>query len=317
MLKKILIAAVLLILVGLGAFYLVANRELSQNVDRLFAQILASGAYQDLSYDSVTIGLDGTVRLEQLTVVEQEGLAYTFQTVDISDYDYQHDIPRHARLKVSGLSFPKGLPVLEENEPHVLTDYLQSLMRNEVLPLVIDYRFAYEPEQEYLISNTASFDLQDAGVLSINAMVKQIPLEEFFAYSNEQFPELAHMQLLNTLSRAEIPEAGLSFQDAGVLNAALEKQAVNAGMSREDFQQRLISQIQGLPLFFPASLQGLMTSTSAKLSSFLEGGKTFSIAIEPMYDGNIQRLQPEILSAFYTGDYNRIAALLNLKLETR
>ena len=314
--KKILIAlAAVAVLTGGGAWLLV-NQGAENEVDRMIAQALESGAYQDIQYESVDVGLDGRIRLQGLQVIDAQGLEFGLQEVRVSDYDLEHEIPHFVSLEASGFSFPKGLPAAAPGQPAELQRYLDRLgFSGDVIPLSVAYRYRYEPDNAHQLRNEVDFKLENGLSGEARSTIRQVPLENFMARGGMD-PALAQMQLLASLSAAEIPGASLSVTDQGVVDSVLESMSADYGMPAEEVRGLLRSQLENIHLFAPQGLQDFARDAGAELAAFLQGNRTLNLSLEPQFEGSMQLLQPALMAAFFSQDYGAIVDLLNLQIDT-
>lgn len=316
-LKKVLGATLLVLVTGAGLLYFLAGRQAAGNVDRLISQAMATGEYQSITYESVEVGLDGVITLRDLEVVGINGEHYVLRKTTLMEFDYFNEVPHRLRFSIEGIGFPGGLPEPEEPGNTLLRDYLSSRMEGADLPVSIHYHYRYEPDNNRQLSNEASISLPAAGNIHFESTLRGLSLEALAQANQGEDGVTASLGLLEQIAELEIPEARLSLQDQGALGSLLDLQASRTGVDPDAFRQTLSGQIQTLALFMPPSLSTLATTIAEELNDFLEGGRTFSLAMTPAYEGNVQRLQPEIMSAFFTGDYDHIVSLLNLEIESR
>lgn len=318
MLKKILYSLPLIALCIAGAAYYLINQEAKTQADLLVEQALASGSYEDVSYESVTVDLfTQELTLNNLRVVDLQHIEYILQQVIISDYDYAHETPYHLSMAIKGLSFPKGLPEMEtSNSNAAFVSYMNSLLDADSIPVLINYSYNYAPENNNSIDSEMSIGLENAANLSFSSSFQNIPLESIIE-SNTKDPELAQKEIMTTLLAAEIPAASISMEDLGIIKVLMAIQAEEAGIPTEELRQELISSVQGLYLLAPVSTQKVAKQMSTELAKFLEGDKTFSLSIAPEFNGSIQKLQPQMLSAVFSGNYAAIVDLLNIEIDTQ
>jgi hypothetical protein len=317
MLRKILYSLPIIVIAIAVTVFFLANREAKIQADRMISQALASGSYQALSHESVKVDLfNGELTLNNLSVVDLQGTEYILNQVLVSDYDYLHEIPYHLNISASGISLPRGLPTISTGNSAAFERYMASLLVEENIPVTLDYRYNFEPENNNLITNQVSIGLEDAANLSFTSSIKNIPLEAFLS-NNVSDPESVQTQLMTQVFQAEIPEVSLSIQDLGIVDTLVALEAGQSGVSSADIRQQLISSAQSLYLLAPPPAQQIAQDVSQELASFLSGNKTLRISIEPEYEGSIQRLQPEIIGAVFTGDYGAIFELLNLQVSTQ
>ena len=314
--KKILIALAALVIVAGGAAWLLINQGAQGEVDRMIARALESGAYQDIDYESVDVGMDGRIRLQGLRVVDAQGLEFGLQEVLVSDYDLEHEIPHFVSLEARGFSFPQGLPEAAPGQPAQLQRYLDGLGFNgEVIPLTVAYRYRYEPDNAHQLRNEVDFDLENSLSGEARSTIRQVPLENFMARGGMD-PALAQMQLLASLSAAEIPGASVTLTDHGMVESMLATMSGEYGMDTDEVRGLLRSQLENLYLFAPEGLQDFAREAGAELAAFLEGNRTLNLSLTPQFEGSMQMLQPAVMAAFFSQDYAAIVDLLNVEIDT-
>src|SRR5690606_21906322 len=204
--------------------------------------------------------------------------------------------------------FPAQLPHVDPATAPALYDYLDSLREGETLPLAIDYRYRYNPNDGYLLESDMGFSLENAASGRFSSTMRNVPLEQLFA--GDMDPALAQMRLLSTLAAARIPTAEASITDHGFVQAMVEINARESSIQPVEFRARLQRQAENLHLFAPAALEPFARDAGAQLSRFLEGGRTLELSLRPAHDGDMQLLQTEIFASFLGQDYARILELL-------
>lgn len=314
MARKLSITVLTLALVTASGLYFLANREVRAQVDGMIEQAMRSGAYEEITYGSVEMALDGDIRLKELRVVDAQQQEYTVEEVVVSDYDLEHDIPWYVTLTARGFRFPEQLPHVDPGTSPALYAYIDSLREGGTLPLQIDYRYRYDPNDGYLLESEMSFNLDKAASGHFSSTMRNVPLEQFFA--GDMDPALAQMRLFSSLMAAKIPQADLRVTDHGIVNAMLEINARESNAEPAEFRARLQRQAESLHLFLPAPLEPFARGAGAELSRFLEGGRTLELSLRPAHDGDMQLLQTEMFAAFIGQNYPRIVELLNLRVDT-
>lgn len=307
---RVLLFLPLIVLVLAGGFYLVANYQARKIIDTRMQEMVASGTYQSLAYEDFTLGIDGTMNLNGLQVRDAAGINYVIDTIEISDYDYFSEVPHHLTLAAAGMHFPAGIPAFGNTSNSSLNDYLTTVMSADFLPVEFTYSHNYSADDNRQLDSTFSVNLPASFRLSSESVMRNLPLEAL--------GESATVNPMQNMSfmRADIPSASIALQDLGIVEAMLAVQGENNGLSSEDYRQQLLAQVQAMALFAPQQLQALAQKLVANLADFLEGEKTLELTVTPEYEGNVQRLQGDLMGAFYTGNFQRMIELLNLEIET-
>ncbi|MFT5321328.1 MAG: hypothetical protein ACI934_001478 [Pseudohongiellaceae bacterium] len=332
MTKKLLIIIPSALLVFAGAVYAFANYKVKTVVDTRITEMIENGDYLALEYASVGIKLNGDIVMNNLHVTDLNRNEYTLLDIRISDYDYFNPVPGHLNLSVRGLRFPADLPFFTNSSGNSLNNYLSAIMVEETLPLEISYRYDYHPEDESRLQNIFRAALPGSFSLTSNLVMTNLPMEALkqnpaSAPANSSnmstMPTMSILSTMSTLStlsalikNADIPNASMTLEDLGIVDAILKIQGDALGISSEEYRQQLLVQLQTVALFVPQQLQTLAQDFLGSFTEFLDGEKTFQLSIAPEYGGNIQQLQGEIMGAFYIGNIPRITELLNLDIET-
>lgn len=315
MVKKLSLALLAVAVAAAGGAYFLVNREVASQVDTMIAQAMEGGAYEEISYGSVNMALDGDIRLKDLRVRDLQQQEYIVEELIVSDYDTAHEIPWFVNLQARGFRFTGELPYIDADRAPALHAYIDSLREGETLPLVVDYRYRYTPEDGSLLESDFGFSLEKAVSGSFSSTLRNVPLEQFFAGGAD--PALARMRLLSSLSAADIPHARLVLEDRGAVQAMMDANAAEANVPPEEFRARLISQAHNLHLFVPPQVEEPARQAGEQLGRFLEGGRTLEISLDPAFGGDMRQLQPELFAAFFSQDYARMVELLNLRIMAR
>lgn len=323
MTKKLLIIIPCALLVFAGAVYAFANYKVKTVVDTRITEMIENGDYLALEYASVGIKLNGDIVMNNLHVTDLNRNEYTVLDIRISDYDYFNPVPGHLNLSVRGLRFPADLPFFTNSSGNSLNNYLSAIMVEETLPLEISYRYDYYPEDESRLQNIFRAALPGSFSLTSNLVMTNLPMEALKQNPASAPANSSNMSTMPTMSilsalikNADIPNASMTLEDLGIVDAILKIQGDALGISSEEYRQQLLVQLETVALFVPQQLQTLAQDFLGSFTEFLDGEKTFQLSIAPEYGGNIQQLQGEIMGAFYIGNISRITELLNLDIET-
>lgn len=314
MLKKLLIGIPLLTLVGTGTLYGYVNHRARTEVDARMAQMVASGAYQRMDYEDITVQLNGDINLTNLHVANTDG-EFILQDIMISNLDYQHEIPWHMDVSISGMQLPRGLPVTAYSGNAALDQFMQTLVVDDALPVQLNYSFRYAPENEFQIDSKVNLHLPQAFTLDVDSITRNIELESFAGMQPlDRDPAIAQLQLQEKLQDLAIPYTSLTLQDHGLVAGMLAMAAEQNGFMPEDLRLMLITQARNAYLFTPQNVQTLAMDTGNHVATFLEGGKTLKVNVEPQFGGDLRQLQQEIMGAVFTGNFAQAVSLLNLEI---
>jgi hypothetical protein len=311
MAKKLLLGIPLALLLGLSAFYFYVQYRAKSTIDQVLASLEASGQFQETSYEDVKLALNGDVHISRLQLANPE-INIELEKIAISNFDYQNSEPHHLQLHVENLRFPDGIASIAAFNNPYFPKLFGALLKDNTLPLTVDYGYDYDPRQDDQVMTNAALNIPNLFALSTESETRHIPLQTLFG--NQQTDPAAAADLL---SAAAFPSASFRLQDFGLVNTVLDAYAELSGARPSDLRAQVQSQLQGMHLMLPQDQQQFAISASAALSQFLEGGRTLEIGLAPEYGGKVEQLQPEVMGAFYTGDFSKAIELLHLKIETR
>jgi len=310
---RILLVLPLVVVLLAASFYGFANYQARSLVDSKMADMVNTGVYQSLAYDDFSLSIDGSMHMTGLQIRDAAGIEYEISQIDIPEFDYFNDNPQYLSISATGIRFPDGIPDFGNTGNSALNDYLDIVMDADSLPLQFDYRHNYTPEQGQQLDSAFSILLPESFSLSTASVMRHVSLDEV---SN-----ITGAMSLNPLQNAglmkgDIPSASITLEDLGLIDAMMAVQGESFGMDSDEYRQQLLAQIQTMVLFAPQQLQSLAQEVTAAVVEFLEGGKSLRLSMNPEYDGNIQRLQGDLIGAFYTGNFEGMVKLLHLEIET-
>jgi len=350
MTKKYLLIIPGVIIFIIGIAYLFANYRLKTVVDFRVDELIASGDYQEITYDSVGIQFNGEIALENLYVIDSNSNEYILENIRISEFDYFNEVPHHLHLSAQGLRFPAAAPAFGDGPdnllnhyiatkvPHhlhlsaqglrfpaaapafgdgpdnLLNHYIAIMMDQNLLPMSMNYRYDFDPADNDRMDIDADISLPDAFFLGMKAQINNVPMAGLNENTSDNVNEPYGVSVI--LQNADIPAASISLRDDGMVANISSLQGNALGISGDEYRQQLLEQLQAAALFVPPQMQSLAQDLLSNFAEFMTGEKTLRVSITPQYNGNIQQLQLEIMAAFYTGDIGRIAELLQLDIET-
>lgn len=314
MAKKLLLIIPGALIIILGAVYFFANYRLKTVVDLRVEELIASGDYQEITYDSVALQFNGEITLENLYVMDSNLNEYILENIRISEFDYFNPVPHHLHLSAQGLRFPAAAPSFGNGLNNLLNNYIASMMDGDLLPLTMNYRYNYQPEANNRMDIEADLALPGSFFLSAEAQILNLPMEGM----NENTPDNVNSptSVSMMLQNADIPAALIALRDDGMVAEISALQGTALGTSGDEYRQQLLEQLQAAALFVPPQMQALAQDLLGNFAEFMTGEKTLQISIRPQYNGNIKQLQLEVMAAFYTGDIGHIAELLQLDIQT-
>lgn len=301
-----------LIAAGAGGWYYVDQRIRSE-VDARLAEAVASGQYEALHYEDLDYSLDGSIDISGLHV-QQLGTQYRLNEVMISNLDFNEAFPREVSVQVRGLDFPDGLPDLSGTDNAQLGSLLQRIASDDSIPLEVDYSHSYQPDNAHQLDSVVAVRIPALMNLAFNSSLRNLPMDELGALASAADPDSAQQQLLPLVAEAELPALEMSMQDLGLVQAMMEIGAERFNAAPEDYRELLVSQARNAHLFLPQNAQQLGMEAGEQLASFLEGGRTLTLKLQPQFNGRIDQLQTRLMGAMLIGDFNGMAELLNFEL---
>ncbi len=312
--KKFLLIIPVILIAAFTGLYFYANRETVNQLDIYIQRALASGVYNDIHYESAEFGVDGTITITGLNVTDAINFNYLVDHVQLSDMDFFNPFPRSVSIMANGFRFPEGaselqLPLASPG----LKNFLGAIDSSQSVPMEIRYSHQYDPRDNESFNSTISLGVPDSFSMRINSSTRNIPLETLSLIRD---PAEAEVAFSTALMAAEIPALSLQISDSGFLDGLLANQAIQQNRNIEEIRSELMSLTQSLFLFAPTDLQTQAIELGNQLTAFLEGNRTFNLAIHPDMSGSIQELQGPIMDAFFNNDYAQIVNLLNLETYT-
>ncbi len=312
--KKLLLIIPVVLIAAFAGLYFYANRETENQLDIYIQRAVASGAYNDIHYESAEFGVNGTITITGLNVTDASNFNYLVDQVQLSDMDFINPFPRSISITANGFRFPEGAPELQLplSSPE-LENFLGLIDGTQSVPLEIQYSHQYDPRNNEEFNSTINLGIPDSFAMRIDSSTRNIPYETLSLISD---PAEAQAAFNTALMAAEVPVFSLSISDFGILEGLLANQANQQSRSIEEIRSEFMSMTQSLFLFAPADLQAQAIDLGNQLTAFLEGDRTFNLAIRPDMSGSIQQLQGPIMGAFFNNDYAQIIDLLNLEFYT-
>lgn len=314
MLKKTLAGALaaVIILGGVGWFYV--DHRIRSEFDARLQAAVDNGSYEALYYDELSYTFNGDVSIKNLHV-KQYGTEFVLQQFQINNLDISEQIPRDIRVHISGMQFPDGLPDLSDTDSAALGQLLQRSIQGDTIPLELTYVHKYDPENDFQLDSSVMASIPELMNIEFSSSMKKISLETLADYNQSiADPMAAQLELMQMLSKGEFSSMTFSLQDTGLVQGYMEITAEDFAVAPEDYRNMLVTQARNLYLFLPQNAQGLAMNAGIQLAAFLEGGKTLTVKLQPQFNGSIEKLQPQIMGAALTGDYNRIVELLQFEL---
>jgi hypothetical protein len=312
--KKVLLiipATIAVIAVGL---IVVANYLVRNLVDERMDGFVTAGYYQTLEYGSLSVKWNGNIKMQNMHVVDIAANEYVLEEMLISNFDYFHEVPHKMNLTASGLRFPAGIPEFGNSSSNSWNGYLTGVMKNDFLPVILNYRYTYNPDNNFKLDNAFRLELPDSFILTTDSVMTDISLEDL--YDLAMGPGTSATQYSMSIQEGKIISAALALEDLGLVNAMMTVQGEAAGMEADDYRKQLWAQIQTMVLFAPQQLQSLAQELAANIGVFLEGDNTLRLSIAPESSSSIRQLQADVMGSFFIGDFQAIAKIIGLTIES-
>ncbi|MFT7561587.1 MAG: hypothetical protein ACI93R_003516 [Flavobacteriales bacterium] len=314
---KIVIAIAGLAVVGaVGAFgyHHHINTQAQEGLDNYLEELTASHQFSAASYDSISVSFGGTVTIERvsLTPIDSEE-AVVIQHVEAFNIDLSHDVPHTMNVIMSGIELNEKAQVQLAGDNAALGQYLRSIVTGNVLPFNAEMSYVYNEADEKEQNTQFSFGLDDVARYEMFIQTKNIPIELMFQTDRDD--PAAQAEAMQAVYAASLPSFSVSIEDLGGVNSLMKIYAEEAQVSEEELREQMIEGLSAMALqMLPPGLEDFSHDSLAELNNFLLGGKRLSVALSPAHDGNIEKLQPELMSAFMEEDFEAIIELLQLEV---
>lgn len=310
--RKLLIGLPAAVTLGVAALYGGAWLLARRMVNDQLTQLVTNGTYEEANYTNLWLLPNGTLVIRALHLRQQD-FNLVINRIEVSDIDYLHSMPWHLSVTVDGLHFPDGLAPLSGDSSPLLATALDELVANDTLPVTASYSYRYEPANAEQILYDIALTVPGYFDIAAATETRQLSLESL-QKMREAAPEDALAMQQAALSAASLPHAELHLTDHGIVDKYIAATAERLGTDAVTLRPQLKSQVQNYHLFLPENLQSLAITAGSAVASFLDGNKTLTLTITPAHDGKLQQLQPEVMGVVLTGDFERAAELLQLKI---
>lgn len=188
-------------------------------------------------------------------------IASTSVSIDMDDAG----VPKEFELSIDDIVLP---PELFASEPQ--TKQVLDALGYSGFTVSVDVSGGYESSNDTLTLKNFIIDTDDVGKLDIAGQFSGVPLTKL-ATSGGDDP--------SAMADAKLDKLTIRFDNAGVVEKALDMQAKMMGVSRDDF----VAQISGaLPLMLTAvGNQPFQDKVTAAATAFLKDPKSISISLAP------------------------------------
>jgi hypothetical protein len=309
---KLLVAIPLAVLVALITLYGTAYIRTKRLIDTQLEQLVAGGLYEKAEYAQLWLSPLGNVAITALRL-QQPDMEIVINAVRVSDVDLLHDVPWHLRVAVDGIHFPQGLPDRGGTGNPLLETLLTDLVHDDTLNLHLEYGYRYDPEQSEQIVSSAAVALPGYFALEGDTEIRNVPLGTLASLKAAEPATTATLQA-ELLEKAALPHVGLRLSDSGLIQVLIGVMAESNAMQPNAMREQLKSQLQNYYLVLPGNLQNFGQQLGQQLATFIDGHRTLTVTASPAFDGEIARLQPELMATILTGSFDKGIELLNLEI---
>lgn len=314
-----ILAVVVLIAVGFGGYNFIVNKKAAEALDTYIEEMKASPQISDASYESVKASFGGDITIKNFSITPADtGETMTFEEIFATNVDMSHETPHHMDITVTGMKVPERMKNDMTNNPDEnVQKLMEKLNIKDSIPLVAKFAYNYEEANEMKQTSAFSLGLPKLGTYKLDMVTKNIPIDAFEGAENQD-PMMMQIKMMEVFSQASIPSLSMSLDDDGGVNDILALAAEKSGADVEQMRAQMIMQLGMMAdQFVPPGLDDFKANAVGQISSFLEGGKELKVSIAPDMDGKVESLQPLIMNAFMSGDFNSIISSLKLEVEAK
>ena len=263
-LRFFIVVAVIAVAGYLGVNYAI-NSIIRSKTDEKLAEW---ERYVHVEYDSFHYSLlNQTTRLKGVEATPKDGTGLKFLMdsllVDRAEFDKEHNVLKSMHLNIDGLRIHR------KNEQDAYSPALAPLGYEDP-SLAVELDYDYNPEEGFLHLETLKLKGEEMGDLGLKLDLGQLSGKSLgqLSFSNV-------MQSAMAFSSVNFHEAELVFEDKGLTDRLLDHQANEAGISRDQHVDRIVSSIESWKRFRPDK------QTLGIIESFLRSPDRLRIAAEP------------------------------------
>jgi hypothetical protein len=301
---------VALLLAALCAYVLLQHR-VGVAVNTALAELVGSGLVQEASYRDARLDWHGDLQLAGLQLVTPS-LTVELASLTLSALDFAHEVPWSLHLHAEDLHFPRGI----DGEALLGAAYWPAfdgdLLQGGTLRLSLDLDYRYEPGPDERIVTKVDLVIPALFALAAEAETRHATPEQLLGKQQPTpGPEPDEAVLPPGFA---LPLATLQVSDLGIVERWLQGYAATYDRDPAAMRPHLQSQLRSAYLFLTPDSEELARQLGAALATYLEGGRTLHLGLEPAYGGELARLQTEVLAAVFTANFGRAVELLNFSI---
>ncbi|MER2492496.1 hypothetical protein [Catenovulum sediminis] len=292
-----------------------ANEYAKTQLDSYLAKLKTQGVISQANYQTIDVSLFGSVELTNLALHSADlPESITLQKVTISDFDVQHDIPHSMKVRLEGVKLPINLQDEKFNHSGVFAEYVSNLGYTDQLPLTAEVQYQYDAQNAHTYTSSLDIGLTQLGNYHISATTKNIPLNVLMELTANKTPNQA--QIASVLQTAALPNLAISFKDEGAVSTYINISAKETGMAQQKVKAR-VNEVLAMQadMLLPPQLDAFKVQLLAEIESFMDGNKTLKVSINPEHQGEVNKLQPEVIAALMKQDFANIIKLLKLEIK--
>ncbi len=301
---------VTLLLAGLCA-YLLLQYRVGVAVQAALANLVDSGLVQEAHYRDARLGWHGDLQLAGLQLVTPS-LTVELESLMLSELDFGHEVPWSLHLHAEDLHFPRGINGETLLGASYWPAFNHDLLQNDTLRLSLDLDYRYQPGPDERILAKVDLVIPALFALAAEAETRHATPAQLLG---KQPPATGAEPNEAVLPPGfALPRATLQVSDLGIVERWLQGYAATYDRDAAAMRPHLQSQLRSVYLFLTPDSEDMARQLGAALATFLEGGRTLHLGLQPALGGELARLQTEVLAAVFTANFGRAVELVNLNV---
>lgn len=263
-----LIGLVILAVGGYFAFTGVADDKLKERADKFVASLNKQPG-MNVTYGSVKSDVVNQGMIINNVVVDRGAKGTVkIDRVEIKDYDWINEQPRHATIAVRGIQLP--MAELSKGNTGALSKMGYS---NVVLNATMNY--LYDPDKKTLVVKQFQVDGNDIGTLSLQFSYGNVPQMD---QNKDQFDPKKNPKAMMMFMQMTIVSASISFKDNSLVSRLLKAHAAEKNISEAEAKTKILAEIDGKLKTVKSDLEREGLRAARK---FVENPGTISITLSP------------------------------------
>jgi len=300
---------VTLLLAGLGAYLLLQHR-VGVALNAALAELVDSGLVQEARYRDARLDWHGDLQLAGLQLVTPS-LTVELESLTLSDLDFSHEVPWSLHLHAEDLHFPRGIDGEALLGAAYWPAFDHDLLEDDTLRLSLDLHYRYQPGSDERILATADLVIPALFALVAEAETRHATPDQLLGQQPATGAEPDEAGLPPGFA---LPLAKLQVSDLGIVERWLQGYATTYERDPAAMRPHLQSQLRSAYLFLTPDSEDMARQLGAALATFLEGGRTLHLGLQPAHGGELARLQTEVLAAVFTANFGTAVELLNVSI---